>query len=192
MKSISQQIEIVSHIAIIIVAILISVVLVKTYLIPNKTDDKINAALANSGAGGPQTRNAAAPELLGKKISLPDTNFEKNGQTLVLALSTGCHFCTESASFYKELVQKRAKQGNIHLIAVLPQPVDASRKYLNDLGVTVDDVKQLTPSSIGVRGTPTLLLVNKEGVVTESWIGKLSPPKETEVLSRLQTSRASR
>ena len=103
----------------------------------------------------------------------------------MLALSTGCHFCTESASFYKELVQKRAKQGNIRLIAVLPQPVDAGRKYLSDLGIAVDDVRQLAPNSLGVHGTPTLLLVNKDGVVTDSWRGKLSPDKELEVMARL-------
>jgi redoxin len=185
MKSIAQQIEIASHVAIIIVAGLISVVLVKTYLLPNNQDEKVKAALANGAQAQARVGNSAAPELLGKKISLPDTNFEKNGQTLLLALSTGCHFCTESAPFYKELVQKRAKQGNIHLIAVLPQPVDASRKYLNDLGITVDDVKQLQPTSIGVDGTPTLLLVNKDGVVTDSWRGKLPPEKEREVMARL-------
>jgi hypothetical protein len=181
MKSISQQIEIASHIAIIIVAMLVSAVLVKTYLLPNKVDNRIGAAMANNA---PAASNQAVPELLGKKISLPNTNWAKNGQTLVLALSTGCHFCTESAAFYKELVQKRASK-NIRLIAVLPQPVDAGRRYLNDLGITVDDVKQLQPTSIGVDGTPTLLLINKDGIVTDSWRGKLPPEKEREVIARL-------
>jgi hypothetical protein len=128
MKSFSQRIEIASHIAIIIVAMLISVVLVKTYLLPTKTDDRLQAAMANNKAP------AAAPELLGKTVSLPDTNWEKNGQTLVLALSTGCHYCTESAAFYKQLVQRRASK-NTRLIAVFPQTVDLGRKYLNNLGV---------------------------------------------------------
>jgi hypothetical protein len=118
-----EKIEIASHIAIIIVAILIGIVLVKNYLLPDskpKSNASNNTAIAsNTGEVG----------IVGKAISLPDTNWEKNGQTLVLALSTGCHFCTESAPFYKELVQKRAKQGNIRLVAVLPQPIDDGRKY---------------------------------------------------------------
>jgi hypothetical protein len=141
-----------------------------------KSDAGNNAAIAG---------NAVEAGIVGKSISLPDTDWKRGDQTLVLVLSTGCHFCTESASFYKELVQKRAKQGNTRLVAVLPQPVDASRKYLSDLGIAVDDVRQLPPNSLGVRGTPTLLLVNKDGVVTDSWRGKLSPDKELEVMTRL-------
>jgi redoxin len=176
-KSISQQIEIASHIAIIIVAALISVVLVKTYLLPG-SKSQIDAPMAKNA---PIVDNSGP---LGKKISLPDTNFETNGQTLVLALSTGCHFCTESAPFYKELIQKRASK-NVRLLAVFPQPVDAGRGYLTNLGIAVDDVKQAQLNSIGVQGTPTLLLINKDGVVKDAWIGKLPSDKEREVISRL-------
>lgn len=179
MNKLAQKIELASHIAIIIVAILICVVLVKNYLLPDsraKSDAGNNTAIAG---------NTGEPGIVGKAISLPDVDWKRNGQTLVLVLSTGCRYCTESASFYKELVQKRAKQGNIRLVAILPQPVDASRKYLSDLGIAVDDVRQVPPNSLGVRGTPTLLLVNKDGVVTDSWQGKLTPDKELEVMARL-------
>jgi hypothetical protein len=129
--------------------------------------------------------NTVEDGMVGKAISLPGTDWKRSDRTLVFVLSTGCHFCTESASFYKELAQKRAKQGNTRLVAVLPQPVDAGRKYLSDLGIAVDDVKQLPPNSIGVHGTPTLLLVNKDGVVTNAWRGKLPADKERDVIARL-------
>jgi thioredoxin-related protein len=180
MNKLAQKIEFASHIAIIIVATLISVVLVKNYLLP---DSKTKSSTSNNTAVASNTGEAG---VVGKAISLPDTNWKRSDQTLVLVLSTGCHFCTESASFYKELVQKRAKQENTRLVAVLPQPVDAGSKYLSNLGIAVDDVRQLAPNSLGVRGTPTLLLVNKEGVVTNAWLGKLPPTKEAEVLSRLK------
>jgi hypothetical protein len=56
---------------------------------------------------------------------------------------------------------------------------------VNDLGISLDEVMQASLGDIGVHGTPTLLLVNKEGVVTNAWRGKLSPDKELEVMSRL-------
>jgi Redoxin len=185
-NKLAQKLEMASHSAIIILAIVISVVLVKQYLLPDskaKSNANNNAAIASNSAAS--ANNAAEAGIVGKALSLPDTNWEKNGQTLVLVLATGCRYCTESGAFYKQLAQQRAKQGNVQLVAVLPQPVDAGRKYLNDLGVDVDDVKQLMPSSIGVRGTPTLLLVNKDGVVTDMWIGKLPQSKEAEILARL-------
>jgi hypothetical protein len=178
MNKLAQKLEIASHVAILLVAVLISVVLVKTYLIPGpKTKNDVrDAPLAAKGMG--------EAEIVGKKISLSDVDWTRNDRTIVMALSTGCRFCTESASFYKQLAQKRAEQGKVRLIAVLPQPIEAGRKYLSELGVSVDEVRQLPPSSIGVHGTPTLLLVSKEGVVTGAWKGKLSPDKELEVLGR--------
>jgi hypothetical protein len=58
-------------------------------------------------------------------------------------------------------------------------------KYLADLGIAVDDVRQARLTSLGIRGTPTLLLVNKDGVVRSSWVGRLRPEKELEVMARL-------
>jgi hypothetical protein len=46
-------------------------------------------------------------------------------------------------------------------------------------------VRQAPLSAVGVSGTPTLLLIDGGGAIKESWVGKLPPDKETEVLSRL-------
>src|SRR5262249_17225274 len=109
-----------------------------------------------------------------------------NGRTLVMALSTQCHFCKESAPFYQQVAQQRSNHGNFRLIAVLPQSVPESQKYLNELGVTVDIIKQLELDSLGVNGTPTLILADSQGIVADSWRGRLSSEKEADVLSRLR------
>jgi thioredoxin-related protein len=71
------------------------------------------------------------------------------------------------------------------LIAVLPQPVEDGRNYLNKLGVSVDEVRQLPLDKIGVQGTPTIILVDDSGVVRNSWIGFLPPDAELSVLKAL-------
>jgi thioredoxin-related protein len=71
------------------------------------------------------------------------------------------------------------------LVAVLPQPTNEGRYYLEKLGVFVDEVKQLPLESIGVQGTPTLMLLDRSGTVTKSWIGRLPPEREQTVLSAL-------
>lgn len=85
-----------------------------------------------------------------------------------MVLSNTCRFCTESADFYKKLAQERAKHLDARIIAVLPQDVEAGRTYLNKLGEVVDEVRQSSLDAIGVRATPTLILVDDKGVVTES------------------------
>jgi hypothetical protein len=74
------------------------------------------------------------------------------------------------------------------MVAVLPQVVEEGRKYLETEGVHADDVKQATLGAIGVRGTPTLLLVDSAGKVTDIWQGKVQQDQEDAVLAVLKKS----
>lgn len=171
MNTIYKKAELFANIAIILVAIALVVVLAKRFVFTGPT----------------QNPTASAAQIsVGTKLSIPDVDWSKSNKTLVLVLSNSCRYCTASAPFYKRLVQERAQRESFRLTAILPQPVSDGRKYLNDLGVAIDDIRQLSPEAIGARGTPTLLLVNNLGVVTDNWLGRLTPEEETAVLSRLQ------
>jgi peroxiredoxin len=120
----------------------------------------------------------------GAKAPLLNVDWEHNGQTLILALSNDCHYCTESAAFYQKIVKQRQGK-NLKVIAVFPQDIESGQDYLNRLGVAVDEVRQVSLSSIQVNGTPTLLLVDNQGVVKEVWVGKLPSDKESEALNKI-------
>lgn len=164
--------ELLANIAIIVVALLLGGVLVKRYLL-------------NSGDAS-DSQNSVLRIPAGSKVSLPEIDWAKSDRTLLLVLSKGCHFCSESAPFYQRLVRDTSGRGDVRLVAVLPQDVNEGRKYLNELGVPIDEIKQSTLESLSVGGTPTLILVDNKGAVTDSWVGKLLPDKESEVLDRLQ------
>ena len=166
-----KRIEVAANTAIIIVALLLGVVLAKRFI--------LNRA-------APEQALSFAPIKPGTKISLPKTDWSQSERHLVLVLQTGCHFCTESAPFYRRLIQALGKRKDIELIAALPQKVSESKQYLDGLGVAIAEVRQADPSSVGASGTPTLLLVDGTGTVTDVWLGKLPPAKEQEVFSRLQ------
>ncbi len=70
-------------------------------------------------------------------------------------------------------------------MAVFPQSVEDSRNYLNKLGVSVTDVVQSPLASFGVSGTPTLLLIDTHGSVTDSWVGKLSDSEAAKVIAQI-------
>lgn len=167
MNNLTKRIELLANIAIIVVAVLIGAVLVKRYLLPQ--------------APSPQAQARIQP---GTKLSVPGVEWGKNERTLLLILSTTCRYCTESSPFYQRLAQEKAKKGGVGLIAVLPQSVGDSQKYLNDLGVPVDDVKQATLDAVQARATPTLVVADRTGAVVESWVGKLPAEAEGEVLDR--------
>jgi thioredoxin-related protein len=164
MSGIVKKIEVTSNIAIIVAAIMIGVVIAQKYYV---------------------SKNRVTPYVpKGTKISLPNIDWSKNGQSLVLALQTGCHYCSESAPFYQRLASEMSAR-KIPLIAVLPQTIEEGQNYLNSLKAPIGDIRQAQLKSIGVQGTPTILLVDSNGEVKASWAGKLPPNKESEVLNSL-------
>jgi hypothetical protein len=170
--SIARKIEVTANVATIIVAALISAVVVKTYVFPNAVPRA--------------TVTVSAPELTkGKGVDgrALRVDWKRNRRTLLLAISTTCHFCKDSVPFYQKL---SAAEKDVKMVAVLPQPVAEAQQYLGSAGVRVDEVRQVPLNTLGVRGTPTLLLVNDVGIVTDVWVGKLPPDQEAQVLTALQ------
>ena len=121
----------------------------------------------------------------GSKVPLPDIDWKKNGQTLLLVMDTECRYCTASAPFYQEIVRQTAQKRRVQLIAVLPQDVANGKQYLNNLGVPIDEVRQSPLEPLGVKGTPTLILVNDKAEVVRSWPGKLTAEEERDVLRQI-------
>lgn len=115
-------------------------------------------------------------------------NWVANQRTLVLGLQTTCHFCTASAPFFQKLVD--AAPPDLKIVAVLPQTVDVAKRYLDHLGLRVDDVRQASLSALGIAATPTLLLVDELGKVTDMWTGEQTPEGEISVLSEIQDTTA--
>lgn len=165
----SKKIELVANLAIIGVSCLLGALLVERNLTIDRTEQ-----VSKSDHQG-----VSAPT-----VSSLDIDWRRSKQTLLLAVSSTCHFCTESAPFYKQLAKEH---GNTRLIAVLPQSIDQGERYLEELGVGVDGVKQVTLSSINIKGTPTLILVDSDGLVVNTWVGKLSEAQQQEVLSKLRS-----
>ena len=168
--NLTRKLEVGANVAVILVAVVVIGAIVKTYLL---------------GANAPP--GPVQPSLVGARVNVPEVDWRRNGRTLLLILQKGCHFCDESAPFYRRLAHDAAGGGSPRLVAVLPQKAEEARQYLRDLDVPVEDVRQVPMRELGVKLTPTLILVNGEGVVTDSWFGRLTPDKEDEVLKRLKS-----
>lgn len=179
-----KKIEILANIAVVITSVVLCSVLAKTYLFsaPKRAAAAETTALRSPAPNSPQRQSLQA----GRKIALPGIDWSKSNRTLVLALSTTCHFCSESAPFYQKLQQQNPS--NVRLVALLPQPVEDGRNYLTKLGVSLNEVVQAPLASVGVSGTPTLLLIDHDGAVTDSWVGKLSDGEAAQVIDRINQS----
>ena len=167
MEKINQKIELVANIFIILLVLIIGVILVQKYFL-----------------AVPLNRQARVEPKIGSQMSALDVDWSRQPKTLVLALQASCRFCNESAPFYKRVIET-VKNKNVKLVAVFPTEIEESAKHLKELGLTNIEVKRSSLDSLQVGGTPTLILTDNKGEITDYWVGKLSPDKETEVLNKL-------
>jgi hypothetical protein len=90
--------------------------------------------------------------------------------------------------FYRRLASLRDQhQIDTQLVAVFPDSEGEARGVLRDARLDNIGLASGVPlSRINVTGTPTLVLVDKRGVVSRAWPGELTPDGEGEVLKALK------
>lgn len=189
MRKTYRRLQFLSNIATVVIAVLLCVITIKLFFPTQPTINVANLPKSNpvTSNSNPRSTNATQITPIGKTVPLENVDWKGSKKTLVLYLSTTCRYCNESSPFYKRLVEKYSDDKNVKLIAVLPQSVDVAKEHLKSLGVNINDVYNSQLTSIGVSATPTLLLVNESGVVSDMWRGKLTDERETEVLNKLSS-----
>ncbi len=170
MNNISKALGTIANIATILVAATVGILLVKNHF---ATSDR-------------SPRSSKSANLVGTKISLPDVNWNRNQQTLLVILQDGCRYCSESASFYQAVAADEDVRKKTQLIAVFPPPILKGEVYLKRLAIPITDIREAMLETLDINGTPTLLLVDLSGVVGNFWQGKLPANMEKEVLEKLR------
>ena len=123
----------------------------------------------------------------GSQIELDGVSWGRADRTLVLALSTRCRYCNDSADFYRRLAPVAAAAG-VPVVAVFPQSIDEARAQWasQNLPLTGVDFTQVSGGGLPVSGTPTLILVDRKGVVLRAWAGKQPASGEAEIIHAVQ------
>jgi hypothetical protein len=175
-------VETAANIAIIVVASVATIVMIRSSVF----DGNLRQAPKETTIATRTARHISAPEP-GTTLSLPQVDWTRSKNTLVLALAKGCRFCEQSAPFYRRLAGELAGRQDVRLVAVFAHETQGEAKeYLDSLGVPVAEIEQAPLHAIGARGTPTLILADNTGKVMESWIGSQNDDKEAELLNRFR------
>ena len=170
MRKFLQPIEHIANVLIIVVAVLCLGIVAQRYFRPEQPPRQ------------PPTAPAFKTPAIGSTISSVEVDWKRNKKNVLLVLQEGCRFCSESADFYKTLVQQTKDKG-VSVTAVLPQDRDVARKYLDKLQLSEINTKQSPLNSLDVSATPTLIVANDKGQVEKVWVGKLPSEKQNEVLA---------
>jgi len=114
-------------------------------------------------------------------VTVPGIDYAEAQRTLLLMVSNTCKYCTESMPFYKKLTALR-REGIWRFIAVATENVETTTEYLAASGIRADQVVSVPLGTVGARGTPTIVVVDKTGHVLALWAGLLIGEKEEAVV----------
>jgi hypothetical protein len=129
------------------------------------------------------TPESDVPYRAGDTMSALDTrDLEAATKTAVVFVHSSCRYCASSMAFYKTLLQESAhSQKQFQLIIAGFESKEVLNKFAGDFGVTPDAVLTVPLSDSRVRSTPTLIVVNRKGVVEKSWVGQQSSDGERQI-----------
>jgi len=160
------KLETATHVFLIALCCLAGGILIEQRFFPARQDDPLP----------PRT-------LVGREVKLPGADWQAAPVSVLLQLSSTCHFCNESMPFYRQLMEaRRAAGAKVPVIVASADAVAVMRKHLEDQQVMVDKVLHSRPGAFGM-GTPTVYIVDSRGVVKRVFIGKLDASGEKQLLS---------
>ena len=155
------------NIAILLVAVALSALLVKKFYFQPVQNSDYGIALDAS-------------------LTIEGVNWADSERTVLIALGKECKFCSDSAKLYRRLAAGITNQTNTRLMAVFSKNESEAEAYLKQLEIPIREVRYVSLSSLGIKNVPTLAILDRNGVVTDLWVGKLSPLNETALMSKLR------
>jgi hypothetical protein len=135
-----------------------------------------------------KTRTANSFRAGTKAPSVPGVDYARADRTLVIFLSAYCRYCQTSVPFYRELAarldagsQKAAARRK--LVAVFPENVSEVDQFKAREKLQIDSVSNASFRELGVRGTPTAILVSNDGIIQRTWEGAPAKAAQEAILS---------
>ena len=103
--------------------------------------------------------------------------------TLVLAIRYGCVHCEKNMDFYRDLERKSEQIADrTNIVSIFPDDYvvashDLTIHSVNNLPI----IAKVDLRRLHVAGTPTLILVDKNGTILQSWVGELTKEQQEDV-----------
>jgi peroxiredoxin len=173
MKSVKNSLEILANLAIVLVALIVGAQAVRTWT----TAPSAAASASPAAARRVYNPGEALPQLA-------PIDFARADRTVVLVLRKGCTYCDKSMPFYQKLLTGvRKVRPGVQVAVVSSDPVEVSREYLAGNQLDVNAIA--TSRELKVPGTPTVIVVDKQGKVAKVWVGLLDMKQQQDVWDSL-------
>ena len=95
-------------------------------------------------------------------------------RNLVLLISSSCMYCLASVPFYQSL-SERKQPADLNVQVIFREGKRVSPTFLKDSKINLPVTENIDFTALKVQATPTILLLDRNGKVINSWVGLLSP-----------------
>ncbi len=133
------------------------------------------------------------PELIrrGARVVLPNVQWHDGVRTIVLLASATCPACNDGIAFYKHLGDYVRDLPEMRFVIAAVDDMETVKTWADTHGVRHDVVVEMRDAiSHGFTLTPTLLVMDDDGVVTDVLLGRLSKFEESMLWGRLRRPRS--
>ena len=104
--------------------------------------------------------------------------------TLAIALKADCPYCEASMGLYRRIADlQRAQHLKVYPPILYPDGANMGRPEI----MNIERLANIDYVKLGIRGTPTVLLVDSRGTVRRKWAGQLALAQEENVLTAAQS-----
>ena len=125
---------------------------------------------------------------IGSKLSVPSVDWTKRSRHTVLFISRSCKACQDSLPFYKKLSSVAANAPDSQMLILSAESPSLLQPWLAEEGITGALVAKVDPAAVGFTETPTLLMVDSTGTVTDIAMRRLPADAEQQVFRRLENT----
>jgi hypothetical protein len=110
------------------------------------------------------TMTNGAPLAVDAQLSIKSVDFARHPLSLILVTSPTCPYCLASKDFHRT-VESESNSNDVPFYVAVPSKKNASG-YLHELGFDSNRVKEWGDLNLAVSGTPTLIAVNENAIVS--------------------------
>ena len=134
----------------------------------------------------PDSGGPGVTSLVGREVKLPGANWQSAPVSVLLQISSTCHYCNESMPFYRQLMAARqSSAAKVPVIVASADAVAVMQQHLVEQQLSVDKVLHSRLAGFGTV-TPTVYIVDSKGMVQRVFVGELDSSGQRELLSIVQ------
>jgi rhodanese-related sulfurtransferase len=128
---------------------------------------------------------------VGDTLTLPSFQWDRSKRYVFVALQTDCPACNASKDFYRHLSREAYGSADIVFAVMSLESSRTLTSWLRDAAIRVDSVAYLRGHArLGVQKTPTLIVADGSGKVTDVVVGIVPHDEEAKVFARIHGVRS--